>query len=136
MSKSLLDAFEIERTKNNEEIIKDYDVFSDKNLLEKLRTKIIENIIDKEIPEGINIKDFINNEIDKSIEGYDLTNLERSHIYNMIEDEMNGNGPLGELLKDKDITEIMVNGPHEVYIEIFEKLRDLISKSTTVAASR
>ena len=118
MSKSLLDAFEIERTKNNEEIIKDYDVFSDKNLLEKLRTKIIENIIDKEIPEGINIKDFINNEIDKSIEGYDLTNLERSHIYNMIEDEMNGNGPLGELLKDKDITEIMVNGPHEVYIEI------------------
>ena len=36
----------------------------------------------------------------------------------MIEDEINGNGPITELLRDKNITEIMVNGPHEVYIEI------------------
>ena len=36
----------------------------------------------------------------------------------MIEDEINGSGPIGELLKDKDITEIMINGPHDIYIEI------------------
>lgn len=118
MSKSLISAFDIEKTKVNEDILNDYDVFKDKELLESLRTKIIENIIDKEVPVGQKLKDFINDEIDKSIEGYDLTNLERSHIFNMIEDEINGNGPLSELLKDKDITEIMVNGPHEVYIEI------------------
>lgn len=118
MSKSLISAFDIEKTKVNEDILNDYDVFKDKELLESLRTKIIENVIDKEVPVGQNLKDFINDEIDKSIEGYDLTNLERSHIFNMIEDEINGNGPLSELLKDKDITEIMVNGPHEVYIEI------------------
>lgn len=118
MSKSLITAFDIEKTKINEDILNDYDVFKDKELLESLRTKIIENVIDKEVPVGKNLKDFINDEIDKSIEGYDLTNLERSHIFNMIEDEINGNGPLSELLKDKDITEIMVNGPHEVYIEI------------------
>ena len=118
MSKSLINAFEIERKNNDEEILNDYDIFPDKSLLENLRSKIIENIIDKEIPEGKNLKDFINEEIDNSIEGYDLSNMERSHIFNMIEDEINGKGPLGELLLDKDITEIMVNGPKEIYIEI------------------
>lgn len=121
--KSLMDAFEIEKKETKEEAVNDYDVFPDKVLLDKLRTKIIENIVDKEIPIGITLEKFINEEIDKSIEGYDLNNLERSHIFNMIEDEINGNGPLTELLKDKDITEIMVNGPHEVYIEIDGRVR-------------
>ena len=44
--KSLLNAFDIERKKPNEENINDYDVFPDKVLLDKLRSKIIENIID------------------------------------------------------------------------------------------
>lgn len=122
-NKSLLNAFAIERVKPTEEVVNDYDVFPDKSLLDKLRSKIIENIIDKEIPVGISLEDFINTQIDQSIEGYDLSNLERSHIFNMIEDEINGNGPLSELLKDKDITEIMVNGPHEVYIEIDGRIR-------------
>lgn len=121
--KSLMDAFEIEKKETKEEVVNDYDVFPDKVLLDKLRTKIIENIVDKEIPIGTTLEKFINEEIDKSIEGYDLNNLERSHIFNMIEDEINGNGPLTELLKDKDITEIMVNGPHEVYIEIDGRVR-------------
>ncbi|MBQ3021305.1 MAG: CpaF family protein [Bacilli bacterium] len=118
MSKSLISAFEIEKTNETNIMINDYDIFPDKDLLEKLRNKIIENVIDKKIPNDINLKDYINDEIDKSIEGYDLTNLERSHIFNMIEDEINGKGPLGELLNDKDITEIMVNGPEDIYIEI------------------
>lgn len=118
MSKSLLSAFEIERQKKSNTIISDYDIFPDKDLLDKLRTKIIENIIDKEVPNGEDIDNFINKEIDNCIEGYDLSNIERNHIFNMIEDEINGDGPLGELMQDKDITEIMVNGPREVYIEI------------------
>lgn len=118
MSKSLIDAFEIERKKTIEDVVNDYDIFPDKVLLDDLRTKIIENIIDKDISKINNLKEYINIEIDKSIEGYDLTNLERSHIFNMIEDEISGNGPLSELLKDKDITEIMVNGPKEVFLEI------------------
>ena len=39
-------------------------------------------------------------------------------IYNLIENEINGYGPLTELLKDENITEIMVNSPSEIYIEI------------------
>jgi acetylornithine deacetylase/succinyl-diaminopimelate desuccinylase-like protein len=36
----------------------------------------------------------------------------------MIKDEVNGMGPITELLSDKNITEIMVNGPHDIYVEI------------------
>ena len=122
MSKSLKEAFEIEKKETKEVIVNDYDMFPDKALLDKLRTKIIENIIDKEVPKNKTLNSFINDEIDSSIEGYDLSNLQRSHIYNMIEDEINGNGPLSELLRDKNITEIMVNGPKEIYIEIDGKI--------------
>ncbi len=118
MSKSLIEAFDIEKKTSEDAVINDYDIFPDKDLLEKLRTNIIQNIIDKEVPDGKKIEEFINDEIDKNIEGYDLSNLQRSHIFNMIEDEIKGNGPLEELLNDKDITEIMVNGPKDVYVEI------------------
>ena len=61
---------------------------------------------------------FIKDEINKTLEGYDLTNIERSYIYNLIDNEINGYGPITELLDDKDITEIMVNGKNEIYIEL------------------
>ena len=119
MSKtSLIEAFNIERKKPKFNDVSDYEVFPDKKLLDELRVKIVENLIDQEIPEDKLLQQFINDEIDKSIEGYDLTNLERSHLYNLIDNEINGYGPLTELLEDKNITEIMVNSPNEIYIEI------------------
>lgn len=119
---SLLDAFDVKSEKKNVVPLTDYEIFKDKDLLDELRTKIIENLIDTEIPKDANLNEYINAEIDRSIEGYDLSNLERSHIYNLIENEINGYGPLTELLKDKNITEIMVNAPSEVYIEIDGRL--------------
>ena len=122
MSKSLYDAFDFKKSKEEESIITDYEVFKDKKLLDELRKKIIEHLIDKNIPSGKYLEDFINDEIDTCLEGYDLTNLERNHIYNLINDEINGYGPISELLNDKNITEIMVNGPKDVYVEIEGKL--------------
>lgn len=115
---SLLKAFDVKKTKRIEKPLSDYEIFEDKKLLDDLRTKIIENLIDNEIPKNKNLTDFINNEIDLALEGYDLTNLERNHIFNLIENEINGYGPITELLTDKNITEIMVNAPNEIYIEI------------------
>ena len=106
-------------------IVNDYEVFSDKNLLDELRRNIIENIIDNKLISDKPKDEFINEEIDRALNGRDLTNLERSHIYNMIDNEINGYGPLNELLNDNNISEIMVNGPNEVYVEIDGKiLRD------------
>lgn len=120
---SLLEAFNIEREETITPSVNDYDIFPDKKLLDDLRTKIVENLIDKEIPENKLLNEFINDEIDSTIEGYDLSNLERAHLFNLIDNEINGYGPLTELLKDKNITEIMVNSPKEIYIEIDGQIR-------------
>lgn len=114
---SLVDAFQIERKLPKTSIVTDYDIFPDKELLDTLRTRIVENLIDKDIPEEKDLSEFINEEIDVTTEGYDLSNLERSHLFNLIDNEINGFGPITELLEDKNITEIMVNSPNEIYIE-------------------
>lgn len=115
---TLRSAFDFEEKKTKPLILNDYDIFRDKKLLDSLRTKIVENLIDNEMPQDVNLIEWINDEIDKSIEGYDLSNLERSHLYNLIDNEINGLGPLTELLEDKNVTEIMVNSPKDIYIEI------------------
>ncbi len=115
---TLRDAFSFSKKSSTYKNVSDYEIFPDKNLLDQLRTKIVENLIDSEMPKDMQVHDWIYSEIDKSIEGYDLTNLERNHLFNLIENEINGLGPLTELLEDKNITEIMVNGPDEIYIEI------------------
>lgn len=120
--KSLLEAFEITPKYNKVNDIKDYDIFPDKNLLDKLRNRIIQNLIDNKIEEESNLETYINNEIDNTLEGYDLNVAERNHIFNLIQNEINGFGPITELLEDDSITEIMVNSPDEIYVEIGGKI--------------
>ena len=50
-------------------------------------------------------------------EGLALTRAERVRMLEQITDEIIGLGPLEPLLRDERITEIMVNGPRQVYIE-------------------
>jgi pilus assembly protein CpaF len=45
------------------------------------------------------------------------TRTEREAILRAVRDEMGGYGPLDPLLRDPSITEIMVNGPYDVYVE-------------------
>jgi pilus assembly protein CpaF len=116
--KKLVDVFEVKSLPViDRHIVSDYEVFKDKELLDKLRDSIIENLIDNKIPSNQNLEEYINNEIDNALKGYDLTNLERAHIYNLIDNEINGYGPITELLKDSSITEIMVNGINDIYVE-------------------
>ena len=117
MRQSLRDAFDIQVSKQKQEIVNDYEIFKDKKLLDKLRTDIVEALIDKDMPSDTSLNEWINQIIDEEVEGYDLSNLERSHLFNLIENEINGYGPISELLEDDNITEIMVNGPDEIYIE-------------------
>ena len=124
MKKSLREAFLIDDEASSFKVndTADYNVFTDKVLLDTLRNKIIQNLIDNNIPDSKYLKEYINDEIDKTLEGYDLTNLERGHIFNLIENEINGFGPITELLDDPNITEIMVNSPSEIYIELDGKV--------------
>lgn len=122
MSKSLVEAFNIKRKSADLSEISDYEVFADKELLEQLRLKIMGNLAEREVLTDENASDFIDTEIETATEGYDLTNEERNHLRHLIENELNGYGPLTELLQDKNITEIMVNNPKEIYIEIDGKI--------------
>ena len=55
-------------------------------------------------------------------EGLALTRAERVRMLEQITDEIVGLGPLEPLLRDESITEVMVNGPRQVYIERSGKL--------------
>lgn len=84
MRKTLQDAFELEKNKKTViEMPDDYNIFRDKALLDNLRNKIIQNILDNNIPDSKYLTEYINDEIDKALEGYDLSNLERNHIFNL-----------------------------------------------------
>ena len=120
-SKSFSSEFYVNVKNNLPDIKTDYEEFKEKDKLDELRNIIIQNIIDNNIPNGYNLNEYINYEIDKYL-GSDISNLKRSYVFNLIDNEINGYGPITELLKDKNVTEIMVNAPDEVYVEINGKL--------------
>ena len=116
--KSLVEVFDIAPKGESIKSLKDYDIFPDKKLLDSLRNKIITNLIDNNIPDDKLLEQYINDEIDETLVGYDLGTIERNHIFNLIQNEINGYGPITELMSDNSVTEIMVNGPDEIYVEI------------------
>ena len=123
MSKqTLTEAFNITPKAPKIDDLKDYDIFHDKKLLDNLRNKIIQNLIDEKIPDGVFLEQYINDEIDQTLMGYDLGNLERNHIFNLIQKEVSGYGPITDLLEDDTVTEIMVNSPKDIYVEIDGKI--------------
>ena len=66
------------------------------------------------------IEDIFGKVVDE--EGLALTRAERVRMLEQITDEIIGLGPLEPLLRDESITEVMVNGPRQVYIERSGKL--------------
>lgn len=122
MSRSFIDTFEVDDDSKSLNDMPDYEAFTNKQLLDELRNKIIQNLIDNNTNNQISVSSYVRKQIDKTLEGYDLSVVERSYINNLIDNEINGYGPITELLDDPSITEIMVNGTNEVYIELDGKL--------------
>ena len=121
-NQNLVDVFNVKRKVVVTDDVKDYEVFPDKEKLEELRTKIIQNLIDNTIPKNLSLEQYINDEIDETLQDYDLEPLQRNHIFNLIQNEINGYGPLTELLENDFVTEIMVNGINDIYVEIDGRL--------------
>ena len=117
-NKSFIDEFDVKISPTLESVNSDYETFQNKVLLDELRNKIIQNLIDHNMQARGSLDEFIRGEVDKTVEGYNLSNVERSYLYNLIDNEINGLGPLTELLDDKNITEIMVNGKDDIYVEL------------------
>ncbi|MEP7053640.1 MAG: CpaF family protein [Actinomycetota bacterium] len=52
-----------------------------------------------------------------------LTLVDRTRIAQEVADDILGYGPLEPFLRDPDVTEIMVNGPSQIYVEVGGRLR-------------
>jgi pilus assembly protein CpaF len=87
---------------------------------EQVRQKVIAEL-DPKIDLGDDEK--MRREIDEAFHnavteaGLSLTHTERNKMLDQITDDIVGLGPLEPLLRDETITEVMVNGPHQVFIE-------------------
>ena len=119
---SLLNEFNVRRKEIVQVEVNDYAVFPDKEKLDNLRAKIVQNLINNVIPKNVSLEEYINNEIDETLQDYDLDSMERNHIFNLIQNEINGYGPLTDLLNNDTVTEIMVNGINDIYVEVDGKL--------------
>lgn len=90
--------------------------------LVRLKKFLIDNVSRAIEAEGISSEqrdDFIKQQIEAV---YDQANLKlpqdlRGMILKEISDELLGYGPLQPLLRDPDVSEVMVNGPKSVYVE-------------------
>jgi pilus assembly protein CpaF len=120
--KSLIEAFEIKKAPAKVNNLTDYEIFGDKMLLDNIRKSIIAKLIDANIKNSDYVQKFVVNEIDKNIAEHNLSNIQKEYIINLIDNEINGYGPLTDLLKSNEITEIMVNKSDEVYIEVDGKI--------------
>ena len=119
---TLLEEFGARKRENVTIDIKDYAVFPDKEKLEVLRAKIVQNLINNQIPTNASLEQYINDQIDEALEDYSLDANQRAHIFNLIQNEINGYGPLTDLLENDAVTEIMVNGINDIYVEIDGRL--------------
>ena len=119
---TLLEEFGARKRENVAVDVKDYAVFPDKEKLEVLRTKIVQNLINNQIPTNVSLEQYINDQIDETLEDYSLDANQRAHIFNLIQNEINGYGPLTDLLENDAVTEIMVNGINDIYVEIDGRL--------------
>lgn len=93
----------------------------------KVQNNVIESIdidftdINKNYHKNKNkIKATILKEVEK--ESLNMTSIQRKKLIDELMDEIVGFGPITALLNDPEITEVMVNGPDQVYIEKEGKL--------------
>lgn len=69
------------------------------------------------------IKQFIERRLEQDFGSTPLSAAEKDQIVQDIRQEVKGFGPLDSLLSDPNISEIMVNGPYQIYVEVGGKLR-------------
>lgn len=112
---------EKKQTSNKPAKISLEDFYSSKELIE-IQKKIINEIKPEDVTninnqvELINeIKFLVNDFCDRNYQT--ITNKVRLMLIQSIADELTGFGPIQKLINDNSISEIMINGPKQVYVE-------------------
>ena len=97
-------------------------IFKNRDELDILRRNILNEIGNLSYKNEKITKELVLDVISEKTKGYNLSNLERNHLYNIINEEINGYGPLSSLLKDPNVEEIMVNSYNEIYTLVDGKI--------------
>jgi pilus assembly protein CpaF len=82
-------------------------------LIDSLSEVIYRNISDTEL--SLKVRSEVQRIINKH--NYPLSGIEKSIIIEDFINDVTGYGPIEEFLRDKEVTEIMVNNPKKIYIE-------------------
>src|SRR4051795_2748148 len=100
-------------------------------VLDELRQKIHHHLIDelgpilydKRLSED-DLRRRVNDELHKALaqERAPLSAADKAQLIQDVADDILGYGPIDRFLKDEDISEVMCNGPDQVYVERAGKL--------------
>jgi pilus assembly protein CpaF len=72
----------------------------------------------------VRVQEIIQSSYSKVADDYPLSAIEQEQLFSEVEDEITGFGPIQPLLSDPDISEIMICGYDQVYVEKNGKLED------------
>ena len=97
------------------------------DIKKNIHLKLIEELSDIIFRKNINdaeLKSKVNSSAQKLVyeNDFPLTIEEKTKIIGEIIDDIVGHGPIEEFLRDKEVTEIMINNPSTIYIEKFGKI--------------
>lgn len=85
--------------------------------IEELRQKVIDTIDMTREPDEEELRNIIDRIIENNVDYKYMPIYDRCKLHKDIYDSIRGLGVIEELIKDEDITEIMVNGIDSIYIE-------------------
>jgi len=97
------------------------------DIKKNIHLKLIEELSDIIFRKNINdaeLKSKVSSSAQKLVyeNDFPLTIEEKTKIIGEIIDDIVGHGPIEEFLRDKEVTEIMINNPFTIYIEKFGKI--------------
>jgi len=108
-----------EKDRKRKERLMDIKQELHRELLENLNLSALETASDKDL--RTEIQEITNETL--QIKGIVLNRDERSQLNQELFDEVTGLGPLETLLKDETVSDILVNGPHQIFVEREGKLQ-------------
>lgn len=129
LEKQKMSAVSDDKSTDTSAASKNIGIFKDEyaDLKNRVHKEFIE-IVNQQDVNLFNIKGEQEQELQKIMESIvesktsNLTRTERSRLLKEIYNDVMGLGPLEPLLNDSEVTEIMVNGPYQVYVERKGKL--------------
>ncbi|GAA0182616.1 CpaF family protein [Clostridium sediminicola] len=88
----------------------------EQELKNKIQKKIMNEFKSEDVDKILEQIDTIAFEIIKK-DGEHFSDIDRNGVVQEIINDLTGFGPINPLLKDPEVSEVMVNGPHSIYVE-------------------